>query len=364
MSAKPPPIDPTDLDRRIWDEELADFLPQTLFDAHIHCQNIDCCLSKPGDDPPEYKTMANCPLPVIDRAALDRIYGLLMPDRKTHFLMFGRPFRRNDFDRHNAFTAAQTVGDPHSACLMLVHPSFSPDKVAADIDRYGFVGLKPYRWYAPDEVNCRITDMLPEAIIELAHDRKLIVMMHLGRKEGVADEQNIADLLSLAERYPDVRWDLAHMARSSIAWPLERAIDRIRDVPNFWYDFSSVMHADVFMIAFRKLRLDRIMFGSDIPCDLSRGAMISFGYGWEQIWDHQLAEMNITHCDPRPTYSVYETLRAARRAANLESFGREQIEDLFFRNAYRFVHRTDAPTCLDEPADEAVVNCDPQVERQ
>ncbi len=101
------------------------------------------------------------------------------------------------------------------------------------------------------------------------------------------------------------------------------------------------MHTDVFITAFRNFRLDPIMFGSDLPCDLSRGSMISFGYGWEQIWEHQLAEMDITHRDPRPTHSVYKTLRAARRAMHLESFDSGQMENLFYRNAYRFVHRTD-----------------------
>ena len=68
--------------------------------------------------------------------------------------------------------------------------------VAADLDRYGFHGLKPYRWYTEDPVECRITDMLPEHLIELADERGLLVVLHLGKRLGVADEQNIADLLA------------------------------------------------------------------------------------------------------------------------------------------------------------------------
>ena len=48
--------------------------------------------------------------------------------------------------------------------------------------------------------------------------------------------------------------------------------------------------------------------------------------------------MNITHCDPRPTYAHYETLRAFKRAAGFEGFGRRQIEDIFYNNAMTFVH--------------------------
>lgn len=331
-------IAPTDLDRRIWDEELADFLPVKLFDVHVHAFHHEHCTSTPADDPPEYKMTTSCPLTVIDRETLLEIYQLLFPGRQLHYLIFGWVFRRQDFDQHNAFTADLAVPDPESAALMLVHPSFTPEKVAQDLDRHGFRGLKPYRFWTEDEVNCSITEMLPEPLIELANERELIVMLHLGKSLGIADEQNVKDLVRLAERYPKVRWDLAHMARSSIAWPLERSIDRIKEVPSFWYDFSSVTHSDVFTLAFRNLPLDRIMFGTDLPCDLIRGTMISFGYGWDQIIDTQLAGFNITHCDPRPTYCVYETLRAARRAIGFEGFGRPEIEAIFYDNAARFVH--------------------------
>lgn len=331
-------LEPTDLDRRIWEEELEEFLPQQLFDAHLHFFNNDHCLSQPGDDPPEFSPTVNCPFTVLDRDALQQTYRMLFPGREVHYLAFGWVYRRIDFDKHNEFTAAQVVDDPKSRALMLVHPSFSVDKVAHDVDRYGFRGLKPYRFWAPDDANCSITDMIPEPLIELANEKELIIMMHLGKKLGVADEENVKDLIRLAERYPKIRWDLAHMARSSIAWPLERSIERIKDIPNFWYDFSSVTYSDVFTLAFRHLRLDRIMFGSDIPCDLLRGTLVSFGYGWELITNKELERLNITHCDPRPTYGVYETLRAARRAMKFEGFGKKEREDFFHNNAVNFVH--------------------------
>lgn len=85
---------------------------------------------------------------------------------------------------------------------MQVHPSFSVDKVEAEVDRYGYCGFKPYRLWAQHEDNCRIPDMIPDPLIELANDRHLIIMMHVGKWEGIADEQNIDDLLYLAGKYP------------------------------------------------------------------------------------------------------------------------------------------------------------------
>ena len=281
--------------------------------------------------------MEVCPVPVMDRPALMQLYEELFPGREFHYLIFGWVFRRNNFDAHNAFIAEQANEDPLSAALMLIHPSFSVDKVAADLDRYGFRGFKPYRLWTTDEVNCGITDMLPEPLIELANERELVVVMHLGKQLGIADEDNVRDLLRLATRYPRVRWDLAQMARSSIAWPIERVIDRIKDVPNFWCDISSVTHSDVLTLAFRNLPLERIMFGSDLPSDLRRGNMISFGLVWDQLDEEKIAALNINHCDPRPTYTVHETLRALRRTMKFEDFGSQEIEDVFYNNAVKFV---------------------------
>ena len=103
-------LDPIDLDRRIWEEELGKFLPKQRFDAHLHCFNDDHCLSQPDE---------------------------------VHSLTFGRVCRRIDFDKYNAFAATQVVDDPTSTVLMLVHPGFSVDKVAHDVDQYGFRGLNP-----------------------------------------------------------------------------------------------------------------------------------------------------------------------------------------------------------------------------
>ena len=190
--------------------------------------------------------------------------------------------RRVDINAMNAFTAAQVDGQGGCGALMLVHPAMSVDQVAANVDRFGFLGFKPYRWYAPDANECRITDMLPEPLIELADGR-------------------------------------------------------IKDVPNFWYDFSSVTYSDVLTLAFCHMPLSRIMFGTDFPCDLVRGTMVSFGLGWEQLAEKEIRGLNVTHCDPRPTYTVYETLRTARRAVQFEGFGAQQIEDLFYNNAVNFI---------------------------
>ena len=65
-------------------------------------------------------------------------------------------------------------------------------------------------------------------------------MMHLSKKYGVADEENINDLIFLSEKYPNVKWILAHCARSYSAWGIEKAAKKLRVLKNIWYDLSLI----------------------------------------------------------------------------------------------------------------------------
>ena len=87
----------------------------------------------------------------------------LYPGRAFHMLVLGTPMPGMDAAGHNAWMAAQLAADPESAINMMVTPDMTPEYVAAQVDEYGFLGLKPYRTFAPDPVGARICDFLPES---------------------------------------------------------------------------------------------------------------------------------------------------------------------------------------------------------
>lgn len=329
--------DLNDLDRRIWEDELEDFVPEQLFDAHVHVYDPSHCFAKEEDTPTEYMSWWDRPIPYMDRAALDDYYSNLFPGRTVSYLMMGYPFINGDLDAANRFTARQAATDPKSAALMLVRPDFSAEYVAQAIDEHGFRGLKPYRWYAADADNCGIMDFLPEHLIEVADDRELAVTLHLSKKYAIADEDNLNDLAYLTKRYPKVRWVLAHMARCLVPWPLERAMDRLKEMPGIWLDFSSVTISDVFALALKNLPTDRIMYGSDLPIGVQRGQYVGFGYAWALLDEKRMSVLELAHCDGRPTFIGYETLRAVRRAILAQGLGRKETEDIFCNNALKLL---------------------------
>jgi glutamate-1-semialdehyde 2,1-aminomutase len=119
---------------------------------------------------------------------------------------------------------------------MLVHPSMSPQSLEENVRTRGFRGFKPYRFYAAtgDAVECRITDFLPEEQIAVADRHRLIIMLHIARRDAIADRTNLDDLLRLTSKYPGAKWILAHCARGYSGWAIERAAQKLRGLPNVW----------------------------------------------------------------------------------------------------------------------------------
>lgn len=332
-------IELTDVDRRIWQEELDEFVPSRIFDVHSHVYRWDFDSDSEKNSGPLFELIGKR-YPVSDWQRLDRSDEVLMPGRKVSRLSFGFPFPNGcDFDAANRFTAQQVANDPESAGLMLVHPQMTEEDVERQILGLKLVGFKPYRFYATtgDPVECRICEMLPEHQIAVADRHGLIVTLHLSKRDAIADPQNVADLGRLTIQYPNVKWILAHCARSYSAWPIERAAAELRGIPNLWYDTSSVCESDAVEALLRAVGPDRVMYGSDdLPVGVMRGKYIAFGYAWAYL-SPENHSLDLSHCNGQMTFTRYEQLRAMRRACQWLSLTPEQIEDLFYNTASRLV---------------------------
>lgn len=337
-SAIQPPLERNEVDCRIWTEELDPFIPERIFDVHTHYYRW-ALNSDPAKESRAFGDLGQ-EFPESDRAHLNAWDGLLLPGRKVHRLSFGCPlWPACDFEASNRFTAEQAALDPNDGALMMVVPSMSRDYLEEHIQSQGFLGFKPYRTHAitGDEVGCRITDFLPEEQIDLANRLGLIVTLHIAKRDAIADPVNIEDILRLTTRYPNVRWILAHCARSYSTWAIEKAAPYLRGLPNVWYDVSSVCESDAIESLMAAVGPDRVMYGSDnLPVGVARGKYIIFGYAWAFLHEKNHS-LGLTHCNPQMTFVLYEQLRAMRRAAMRLGLNRPQIEDLFYNTAARLV---------------------------
>lgn len=206
---------------------------------------------------------------------LQKCNALLYPDREVIPFVLPFPHQQCDCVKQNEWAAGQVKNStPRGACTMVVKPD------------------------------------IPAALVD--HQR-------------------------LTRKYPRVRWLLLHNARSYSAWAIEKAVPALRDLPNLWFESSSVCEADSFFVTFSKLSANRFCYGSDdIPVGITRGKYIAWGYGWEQL-DGNNFTAKPKHCDGRMTFGRYEMLRAIRRAAQYAGLSRSQIEGIFYGNGNRLV---------------------------
>jgi glutamate-1-semialdehyde 2,1-aminomutase len=230
----------------------------------------------------------------------------------------------------------QIQADPQTRMNRLVTPECRVEDIRRDVAEPGVIGLKPYRIFSTtgDIAQCRIHEFLTHEQLELADELGLWVTMHLSRFHGCADEANLADLAEFTtRRYPRVKWILAHCARSFTYWPIRQAIDRLRDLPNIWYDLSAVTDVRPFITLFQREHLGRIFYGSDgVDATYFRGQYVALGRAWQGL-DTAKFDLKFPHCDGRPILAIYEQLLSMKHAAEIAGFTRDDVEAIFWRNA-------------------------------
>ena len=316
-------------DQQIWDEELQDFVPDRVFDAHIHMFNPEHLAATAPSAANPVELCGPCNAKAM---GAPRLY----PGRETHFLVLGTPLLGIDVAAHNQWCIEQVRQDPQSRMNRLVTPSCRVKDIERDVRERGFVGLKPYRLFSVtgDIAQCRIHEFLPHEQLELANELGLWVTMHLSRFHGCADEANLDDLQEYtASRYPNIKWILAHCARSFTYWPIRKAIDQLREMPNIWYDVSAVTDVRPMITLFTRENRRRILYGSDgVDATYFHGQYAAMGRAWQYV-DMNRFNIQFPHCDGRPILAIYEQLLSMKHAAEIAQWSADDIENLFWRNA-------------------------------
>ena len=320
-------------DQQIWDEELHDFVPDRVFDAHIH-------MFHPEHVRATSPSTAN-PWSFADFSTLQKWAARLYPGRETHFLVLGTPAVGIDVDAHNHWCIEQVRQDPQSRMNRLVTPACHVQDIERDVRERGFIGLKPYRLFSTtgDIAQCRIHEFLTHEQLELANEMGLWVTMHLSRFHGCADEFNLSDLQEFTgSRYPNIKWILAHCARSFTYWPIRKAIEQLRDMPNIWYDVSAVTDVRPLITLFSREDRRRMLYGSDgIDAMYFHGQYAAMGRAWQYV-DAGRLNLQFPHCDGRPILAIYEQLLSMKHAAEIAQWSPDDIQNLFWKNAVSAFH--------------------------
>lgn len=314
---------------KIWREELDDFVPPRVLDMHVHI--FDRATVPEG----EAWSCAGHLLTHYDydefRADLDAFY----PGRHTEALCFGTPWRELDRQANNAYLAAH-ADHRRFFPLRLFDPNEpDPEAVRADLQSGRFLGIKPYLNYViKDDPNLvEIPEMLPDWVMEIVDEAGLIVMLHIPRKERLADPLNRRQVRELCQRFPGARIVLAHVGRAYFLSNIEGYIEELVDLENLWYDLAMLNNWEVMEYLFARASADRILYATDAPIALAPGKSVEINNQYTYITPEPW-RLSIHDATGRVAYTsfLYEELRAIKKAVARGGHDRRFVEKMFYDN--------------------------------
>jgi len=324
----------SDYDKRVYEEEIFDFLPENIVDSHTHVYKKE---NKIIPDGPAYwpsRVAEDCTLEDLKQTYLD-----LLPGKKVVPVMFGNPESHLNLD--NAYVSEKSRESGYPA-LLLSHYDMTEEFLEQEVIRGGFQGLKPYLNNCRAGVKGReagIFDFLPHHHLKIADKYGWKVILHISKPDRLKDKGNIRDLMEIEEKYPNVKLIVAHIGRAYAPEDLGDAFDTLKYTKNMKFDFCANTLPVAIERCIEAVGTKRVLFGTDMPIAKMRMYRISEdGYYINVVPRGAYGDLtNAEHMresdEKNITNFTYEIIRAFKTAANSLGLSRKDVEDIMCNNA-------------------------------
>jgi len=335
------------VDRKFYEERLTQFLPDKIIDVHTH---VWLKGFNTGDESaPRRVTWPSRVAAENPAEDLVQTYKLMFPRKKVTPLMFTTVVPRQNLEAANTYIR-QCVAKYKFPALVFSDPLWSSEQFQRKIIEGGFLGAKSYLSYSPDDIpqgEIRIFDFFPHHQLEVADKHGWIIMLHIPRQERLKDPVNLAQMIEIEKRYPNIKLIVAHVGRAYCIEDVGDAFEVLADTENMMFDISANTNAQVFERLIKAVGPKRILFGSDLPilrmrmrrvCENSIYVnLVPKGLYGDVSGDKNMREVDAVEAG-KMTFFMYEEIDAFRRAAETTGLSREDIEDVFFNNAHRIIY--------------------------
>lgn len=320
---------------KIYNEEIRDFIPERVFDFHVHVFNEKII---PGGDPGFELPGSHIKSYTIPELMDDmkKIY----PGKECSAVVFGFPDERYDSDGNNEYVARNS---DHKTVFpfRLIRPDEPPEKVEDDLKTMRFLGVKPYLNYVRDKdvKDIEINDMLPPGIMKVIDKLGLIIMLHIPRNGRLADPVNQKQIVEIAKKYPDAKIILAHIGRAYYLSNIVGHLEAISSFENVFCDISMVNHWEVMEYLFSNFNRKKILYGTDLPISICGGKSVEindqYTYVTSKPWNLSISD---DHQKLIFTSFIYEEIRAVKKAVNRLKLKASFLDDLFFQNGNELIN--------------------------
>ncbi len=335
-----------DVDRAFWAEHFESWLPHRILDAHTHIMDSKFRL-RPMTEAMRRQYWVNEVFEPIDFPTADRCLKLVFPNREVKCVAFGVPDLDFDLEAGNAYVQ-QGCQQRGWSSLIVIRPQWSAEKIAAELDRPGVIGVKPYYSLISENRDTRdahleagIFDFLPHHILEVLDACHAWVTLHVPKAARLGHPDNLREIRELRRRYPNVVLVIAHLGRCYTEAHALEALPGLADDPGIYFDTSAVLNPASHRVALEHIGPERILYGTDNPILYMRGRrqysdrtyVNRTSYPFHFNRDREPAEIEAGY-----TLYMYEDLRAIQQACEeLGLTDRRHVEAIFHDNARRLI---------------------------
>lgn len=313
---------PDEKDREFFQRELADFVPNKVFDAHVHLWR-----------PEQF----DGPLPGVPQVISHQNYRQLLdslhPGRACQALFMGWPYDCK-VRMVNEWVAEETAAEPSCRGLFICRPTDDPEWLRQEVRRLGLHGLKPYHFWASVKPTWEadIPDYLPESHVKVAHEEGWFITLHIVKARALGDPSNVHWIKHYCKKYPNMKMILAHSGRGHQPSHNLEGLPKLKGLDNLYFDCSVVCEPMGHATVIRIMGHERLMYGSDFLGFRGRSVGVADTFLWlfeqSQVWKEK-------HAQIKPVFVGLEGLRALRWACWSEKLSDTQVEDIFWNNAAR-----------------------------
>ncbi|MFA6817145.1 MAG: amidohydrolase family protein [Lentisphaeria bacterium] len=327
-----------DRDQQVYESELKDWLPEKIFDAHVHLFEKSIFGKDHQFSEKCWHKKFNC---AFTLEQYKEITDFLLPDQDMSLNCFGLPELDADMEANSKYIG-EIVDNKKVFGMAVISPKDDIKDVKRRIKDYHLVGYKPYRNFVDwkDYEDVTIFDMLSPEQMEFANENSLVITLHIPKAKRLADSSNQKEMVELCRRYPKAKIVFAHIGRAYYMNGVVGFLDSISKCENAYIDTAMVNHPGVLEYAFNHFPRERMVFGTDSPIAFFRGKSVEINnqYAYLMGEDYAIGTSlyDADHVIQFTTF-YYEQLRGIKEAAMKAGLCRSEREDFFYNNMYNLV---------------------------